>query len=153
MIVYVTDALGNRQALSVQLDGSGNLALGYCDYVLNSAGIAVPVSPSNPMPVTAPSSIPVTLGGNPVSDGSGAIVAGEEAQTLFSGITPVNGYQISNNSQQTLWFCDVGTATDGGGSVPLLPNETYVTPYGYKPPGPVSIFGQATAQAFAARRW
>ena len=87
------------------------------------------------------------------TDGSGTVVAGGTAQTLFAGVVPINGYLIANNSLATIYVSDVGPATSGGASIPIAAGAVFVTPSGYKPAGPVSIFSASTGETFAARRW
>ncbi|MGC2204011.1 MAG: hypothetical protein WA633_28185, partial [Stellaceae bacterium] len=63
------------------------------------------------------------------------------------------GYLIANNSSAILYVSDVGAANAGGTSIPIAPGAVFITPSGYRPAGAVSIYGGATGQAFAARRW
>ena len=80
--------------------------------------------------------------------------SGGNAQTLFGGAVPANGFLVQNNSSAALWVCDTGAASNGGASLQLAANGgIFATPSGYKPAGPVSLFGGTTGQAFAARRW
>ncbi len=109
-------------------------------------GVATPVTASHPMPV-------INTAGAQAIDGSGSITAGGDAQLLFGGAVPVNGYLIANNSAGTLTHSDVGTASAGGASIPIAPGAEWRTPSGYRASGPVSIFGAVTNQQFAARRW
>jgi hypothetical protein len=87
------------------------------------------------------------------TDGSATVVAGGTAQTLFAGVVPINGYLVANNSSATIYVSDVGPATSGGASIPIAAGAVFVTPSGYKPAGPVSIFSASTGATFAARRW
>ncbi|HJU18985.1 MAG TPA: hypothetical protein VJ770_21225, partial [Stellaceae bacterium] len=87
------------------------------------------------------------------ADGSAMIAAGGTAQLLFGGVVPATGYLVCNTSSAALWISDVGTASAGGSSIQIAAGAIWATPSGYKPPGAVSIFGAATGQAFAARRW
>ena len=49
---------------------------------------------------------------------------------------------------------DVGAASNSGASIQIAANGgVFATPSGYKPAGPVSLYGATTGQAFAARRW
>ena len=145
MTLLVKDANTQTQPLSTQIDVAGNLvAVHVPASVIN--GIATPVSADAPLPVEV-------AAGSPAVDGSGTIISGGVAQTLFGGVTPTNGFLVANNSSQTLYLCDVGVATPGGASVPVPQGTVYTTPPGYKPGGPVSIVGATTGDAFAARRW
>jgi len=129
MTLLVKDANTSVQSLATVTDGNGNLV------------------PANPLPV-------VNTAGNAASDGSGTLAAGGSAQTLFGGAVPANGYLVQNNSAAALWISDTGAASNGGASIQLMPNGgIFMTPSGYKPAGPVSLFGATTGQPFAARRW
>jgi hypothetical protein len=145
MTLLVKDANTTIQPLSTQQDAQGSLVPVHVPAAL-SGGVATPVSAGAPLPV-------VNTAGAAALDGSGTIVVGGVAQTLFGGLTPVNGYLLANTSSATLYLCDVGTATGGGASIPVAPGAVFMTPTGYKPPGPVSLYGGTTGQAFAARRW
>ncbi len=144
--LVVKDANQATQNLAAHTDPAGNLAVWHASASLDSTGAAVVTSPSRPLPV-------INTAGSVAVDGSSSVISGGSAQLLFGGTTPVNGYLISNNSAGTLTNCDVGTASSGGASIPIAPGETYVTPPGYKPAGPVSLWGGTTSQVFAARRW
>jgi hypothetical protein len=143
--LLVKDANTTTQALSTGLDSTGNLVPVHAPAAI-VAGIATPVSTSTPLPVT-------NTAGSAASDGSGAVGTGGIAQTLFGGIIPANGWLVANNSAATLYVSDVGAATSGGASIPVAPAAVFATPSGYKPAGPVSLYGAATGQAYAARRW
>ena len=56
-------------------------------------------------------------------DGSGAVRPAGSAQTVFGGVTPVNGWLVANNSSATLYVSDVGAATPGGASIPDCPGR------------------------------
>jgi hypothetical protein len=145
MTLLVKDANTQVQSLSTQSDVAGSLV---CLNVPASviAGIAQPNSRSAPLAV-------MNTAGAAAADGSGSIGVGGTAQLLFAGTAPANGYLVANNSSGTLYVSDVGTATAGGASVPIAAGAVFTTPSGYQPPGPVSIYGASTGQAFAARRW
>jgi hypothetical protein len=145
MTLLVKDANTQIQSLSTQSDAAGNLAPVHAEAAL-VGGVVVPVSAANPLPV-------INAAGGAASDGSAAVVTGGTAQTLFGGVTPANGWLVANNSNETLWASDVGAAIAGGAAIPIAPGTVFMTPAGYKPPGPVSLYGGTTGQAFAARRW
>ena len=145
MTLLVKDANTAVQTLSTQQDAQGSLVPVHLPAAL-AGGIATPVSAAAPLPV-------LNTAGGPALDGSATVVTGGVAQTLFGGIAPVNGYLVANTSSATLYVSDVGAATGGGASIPIAPGAVFVTPTGYKPPGPVSLYGGTTGQAFAARRW
>ncbi len=145
MTLLVKDANTQVQSLSTQSDAAGNLASVHVPAAV-AGGVATPVSASAPLPV-------INAAGAAAADGSGSIAAGGAAQTLFGGVTPANGWLVCNNSSAALYVSDVGAASAGGSSIQIAAGATFVTPSGYKPPGPVSIFGATTGQAFAARRW
>src|SRR5204862_8353735 len=115
--------------------------------VPNAQGGASPAGPQNPLPV-------VNAAGSAASDGSGTVASGGNAQTLFGGAVPANGFLVQNNSSAVLWICDTGAASNGGASLQLAANGgIFATLSGYRPAGPVSLYGSTTGQAFAARRW
>jgi len=145
MTLLVKDANTTVQSLSTQSDAQGNLVPVHVPAAV-AGGVATPVSAVAPLPV-------INAAGAPAIDGSGAVVTGGVAQTLFGGITPGNGYLVANISSATLYISDVGAASGGGSSLPIAPGAIFVTPAGYRPPGPVSLYGGTTGQAYAARRW
>ena len=145
MTLLVKDANTTTQPISTQPDVAGNLVPVHAPASV-VGGIATPVGPTTPLPV-------INTGGSAAMDGSATVAAGGTAQTLFAGVVPANGYLIANNSSAILYVSDVGSATSGGGSIPIATGTVFVTPSGYKPPGAVSLWGGATGQAFAARRW
>ena len=99
-------------------------------------------------------SIALRLGvGGTVNDGGGTISVGGTAQYLFSSLTPVSGYLVQNNSAANLYISDTAVATASGINVVIGPGVMWTTPPSYRPPGPVSIYGASSGQAFAARRW
>ena len=147
MTLLVKDANTTVQALSTVTDGNGNLVPLHAPASTNAQGVASPVGPQNPLPV-------VNTAGSAASDGSGTVASGGNAQTLFGGAVPANGFLVQNNSSAALWICDTGAASNGGASLQLAANGgIFATPSGYKPAGPVSLYGGTTGQAFAARRW
>ena len=145
MTLLVKDANTAVQSLSTQTDAQGNLAPVHVPAAV-AGGIATPVGAAAPLPV-------INAAGAPALDGSGAVVTGGVAQTLFGGITPNNGYLVANISSATLYISDVGAASGGGASLPIAPGGIFATPSGYRPSGPVSLYGGTTGQAYAARRW
>lgn len=89
-------------------------------------------------------------------DGSTSITTGGQAQTLFGGLTPTNGYEVINpDPTNDLWVSDTTTAAaNGQGSRRVAANGgAYWTPPGYAPRGPVSIFGAVTGQKITAIKW
>jgi hypothetical protein len=147
MPLLVKDANTSVQSLSTVTDGSGNLVPLHAPAVTNAQGVASPAGPQNPLPV-------VNTAGSAASDGSGTVASGGNAQTLFGGAVPANGFLVQNNSSAVLWISDTGAASNGGASLQLAANGgIFATPSGYKPAGPVSLYGGTTGQAFAARRW
>jgi hypothetical protein len=147
MTLLVKDANTTVQSLSTVVDGNGSLVPLHAPAAANAQGVASPVGPQNPLPV-------VNTAGSAASDGSGTVATGGSAQTLFGGAVPANGFLVQNNSTAALWICDTGAASNGGASLQLAANGgIFATPSGYKPAGPVSLYGGTTGQAFAARRW
>jgi hypothetical protein len=143
--LLVKDANTTTQPLSTGLDSSGNLVPMHAPASIIS-GVATPVSVAAPLPV-------INTAGSAAIDGSGTISSGGTAQTLFGGVAPVDGWLVANNSSITLYVSDVGIATSGGASIPIVAGMVFATPSGYKPAGPVSLYGATTGQTFAARRW
>jgi hypothetical protein len=145
LTLFVKDANTTAQPISTQTDVAGNLVPVHAPAVV-AGGVAMPVSPTTPLPV-------INTGGAAAIDGSGSVAMGGTAQTLFGGIVPVNGFLVANNSSATLYVSDVGAASVGGASIPIGAGAVFMTPSGYRSSGPVSLYGATTAQAFAARRW
>jgi hypothetical protein len=144
MTLLVKDANTTTQPISTQADSAGNLVPLNAPAVV-VGGVAAPVASGNPLPV-------INAAGAVAVDGSGTIAAGASAQILFA-VAPVNGFMVANNSSATLFVSDVGTASQTGTSFPIAAGAIFMTPSGYKPAGPVSIYGGTTGQAFSARRW
>jgi len=147
MTLLVKDANNTVQSLSTVTDSNGNLVPLHAAAVTNGQGVAAPVGPQNPLPV-------VNIAAGAASDGSGTVATGGSAQTLFGGALPATGFLVQNNSSAALWISDVGAASAGGASIQLAADGgLFVTPPGYKPAGPVSLYGSTTGQSFTARRW
>ncbi|MGH7111148.1 MAG: hypothetical protein ACREFK_12070 [Stellaceae bacterium] len=145
MPLLVKDANTAVQSLSTQTDAAANLVPMHVPAAL-AGGIAAPVSAAAPLPV-------VNAAGAPAQDGSGMIAAGGTAQQLFGGVTPATGFLVCNNSAAALYVSDVGLAAPGGSSIQMAPGATFATPAGYRPAGPVWLYGGTSGQGFAARRW
>jgi len=144
--VPLKDANQSQFLVATTPDAGGNLSFLRTVASVDANGVASATAAAHPLPV-------INAAGAPATDGSSSITAGGAAQLVFGGTVPVNGYLIANNSASNLYFSDVGTASSGGNSIPLSPGAVWSTPDGYKPPGPVSIFGAVSSQGFAARRW
>ncbi len=145
MTLLVKDANTTTQSISTQTDAAGNLVPVHVPATI-VGGLAAPVGPTTPLPV-------INASGSVAIDGSGTVVTGGTAQMLFAGVVPVNGYLVANNSSATLYVSDVGIANVGGASIPIAAGAVFMTPSGYKPAGAVSLYGAATGQGLAARRW
>ena len=145
MTLLVKDANTTTQSISTQTDVAGNLVPVHAPAAI-AGGVATPVGPTAPLPV-------INVAGSAAIDGSGTIVTGGMAQPLFAAVVPVNGFLVANNSSATLYVSDVGAASAGGGSIPIAPGAVFMTPSGYKPAGPISLYASSTGQSFAARRW
>jgi hypothetical protein len=143
--LLIKDANTTTQPLSTGFDSSGNIVPVHTPAAI-VAGIATPVSVAAPLPV-------INTAASAAIDGSGTVNAAGAAQTLFGGTVPVDGWLVANNSASTIYVSDVGAATPGGASIPIAPGAVFATPSGYKPAGPVSLYGTTAGQAFAARRW
>jgi len=147
MTLFVKDANTAVQSLATAVDVNGNLVPLHAPAATNVQGVAAAVGPQNPLPV-------INAGGAVASDGSGTVTTGGNAQSVFGGIVPVNGFLVQNNSSAALWISDVGVAAAGGASLLIAADGgIFATPSGYKPGGAVSLFGATAGQAFAARRW
>jgi hypothetical protein len=96
-------------------------------------------------------------------DGSMTIPQNGVAVALFNGVTPPNGFMVQINSVGSNVLCNVSDSLPavaqsvgfliGGVFVQTpLPN-TFVTPPGYKPIGPVTISCNSTNTSIAARGW
>jgi hypothetical protein len=145
LTLLVKDANTATQSISTQSDVAGNLVPMHTPASV-IGGIATPTSATAPLPV-------INAAGAPATDGSGTVVIGGIAQILFAGVIPANGYLVANNSSATLYVSDVAPASVGGSSIPIPMGGVFTTPSGYKPAGAVSLYGGATGQTFAARRW
>jgi hypothetical protein len=122
-----------------------NVAIGTVPHRQNADGSVSPISAGTPMPV----------GGNPATDGSTTITAGGTAQNLFSGVTPPNGWSVSNpDSSEDLWVSDATmAAANGQGSIRVAAGFVYETPVGRKPAGAVSVIGATTGHKITASYW
>ena len=103
-----------------------------------------------------PPPVPVTVTGSVGIDGSGVIQKANTPQVLFNGKTPSHGFQIY--AQQELWYTDFGTPNNlnnlsSPSWIAIQPGGYYTTPLGYRPPGPVYIYGGSDQEPFAARMW
>jgi hypothetical protein len=145
MTLNVKDAYSVVQPISTQADAAGNLAPVHVPASV-IGGVATPVSTANPLPVEI-------AAGSPAVVGDSTIVSATSAQTLFSGVTPVNGFSICNNCASAMWCSDGGTAGNAVGFYIAASGGIYTTPPGYKPVGPVSVYGGTNGGNFAARRW
>lgn len=145
MTLLVKDANTTVQPISTQSDAAANLSpMNTLATVV--AGIATPVSATNPVPVEPVAGAVAVIGDT-------TIVSNTVAQTLFSGVTPTNGYTVCNNCASALWVSDGGTAGNAVGFYVPASGGVYTTPPGYKPAGAVSIYGGTNSGNVAARRW
>ena len=87
MTLLVKDANTTIQPISTQTDVAGNLVPVHVPAAV-VGGIAIPVGPTAPLPV-------INTSGAAATDGSGTVVAGGTAQTLFAGVVPINGYIVA----------------------------------------------------------
>lgn len=151
MTLLVKDANTVTQPISTQTDVQGNLVpVNVPASVVGT--VATPVSAAAPLPV-------INAAGSIAVDGSGTVTSQSVAQTLFGGVVPTNGYMVCNNcATGTMWVIDGTTAANNVGfamnaSQSVVAGSIFITPSGYKPIGPVSIYGGATSGNFTARRW
>jgi hypothetical protein len=91
-------------------------------------------------------------------DGS-KVVPSQTSTTLFNGAIPPNGFMVLGNPNGTCFLNDNGPASGAGDVVAgggfagfQLTTAVFVTPPGYKPIGPVSIWCTAAGYV-AARAW
>jgi hypothetical protein len=91
LTLLIKDANTTTQSISTQADMGGNLVPVHAPAAI-AAGIATPVGPTAPLPV-------INTAGAAAIDGSGTVVTGGTAQTLFAGVVPGNGYLVANNSR------------------------------------------------------
>ncbi len=148
MTLVVKDANTTPQPLGTLPTAAGELAVVHTQ-AASVNGVATPVSIANPLPI-------MLSGGSPALDGSGTIISGLTAQNVFGGNIPANGYIVYNlnpTGGRTLYISDVGVASATGSSFPIPPQGYFITPLGYRPSSPVSIFGTTTADPYSARRW
>lgn len=89
-------------------------------------------------------------------DCSTTITTGGTAQFICGSTKPPSGFAIYNPDQSgDLWVSDSMIATPNReGSIRVPANGGgYETPPGYKPLGPISIYGATTGQPITAKRW
>lgn len=92
---------------------------------------------------------------NSATVGDGTITTGGAAQSLFSGIAPVNGWKVANpHPTADLWVADNGVPAAANTYYRVFANGgQYSTENGEKPVGVLTIIGAVTGQSFVARRW
>jgi hypothetical protein len=130
-----------------------------------------PVAGQSPALVTPSNPFPVEEQGGQGVDGSIRIDSGAAPQLLFGGRVPPHGFFVCVGSAYNGAFLvinDAGTATTGTDNFSSIwlnvpPDTTtppqhpcYVTPPGYRPPGPVSVVAGIPAGFFmlvSARMW
>jgi len=81
----------------------------------------------------------VVIAPSTATDGSVAVQA-NVSTTLFGGITPPNGFIVQLLSGGSCYVNDNGAAAFLTGFNVINNGSPFVTPLGYKPMGPVSIF-------------
>lgn len=83
------------------------------------------------------------------------LTTAQVAQTTFGGSIPVNGYEVINTHPTEILYIAENSEAEVGGkwSIPIKPLESYRTPQGYKPTGPVSINAFTTDHPFIARSY
>ncbi len=144
MALAIKDAFQATQTLSTEADAQANLVPVHAP-ASTVAGVSTPVGPTAPLPV-------INTAGALAVDGSATITSATVAQTLFAGVVPTNGFLICNNCASVLFVSDTRTAGPDIG-VQVAVGATYTTPTGYKPAGPVSVYGGTTSGNFDARKW
>lgn len=135
---------------------------GYTGY--NSGGNLVGVSSANPMPVTDASVVaaiqaaalttPLAITGTTTTAAQVTVTTGGTAQNLFSGVAPVNGYEVCDpNATGDLWLSETTTAAANAGYRVQANGGCYDSPTGSKPGGVVSVFGATTAMKITVKSW
>lgn len=86
---------------------------------------------------------------------AGTIASGGSSKQLFSGVAPVNGFEIINTSlTEILYFSESGSVSVGGAtSTPINTASKYVSPLGYKPTGAISVVAATTGHGYVGRSW
>jgi hypothetical protein len=93
-------------------------------------------------------------------DGSTTITCNTSTM-LFGGAVPPNGFMVQTQPSGVIWINDNGPAGISQGFAALdyrygVSESTFITPSGYKPMGPVSVFctgNPGTTQYVPARAW
>jgi hypothetical protein len=152
---YVAGDVGK----TVTLTGGVNATPGQVTIAVVSGGAVTSVTLANPGVYSSTSGTGGTTGGGTTGAGLTLWLGfAPIAQTLFSGVAPVNGWKIVNpNASGDIWASDNGATPTangassyrcaaGGGACKTEPGE--------RPPGsPVQILGAAIGAPFVARRW
>jgi hypothetical protein len=101
---------------------------------------------------------PQTRTGSGSIDGRTTLACGTSTM-LFGGAVPPNGFMVQSTNGQPLIVNDNGPANFNEGFLlnsasGSLNNNVFITPSGYKPMGPVSLFCGGTGTVYvAARAW
>ena len=90
------------------------------------------------------------------SDGSGTVVSGGTAQTLFSGVVPTNGFTVHNpDASEDLWISMTNTVTANGQGAIIVAQGggSYTTPSGLKPAQAITLVATTSGHKFTAIKW
>ena len=86
-----------------------------------------------------------------LTDASGTITAGGTRQQVLPANRKRIYLLIANLSTDTLYINFDGLASTGAGSIPLLPDGTYVAETSFCPTGAVDIYGATTGDKFTVK--
>lgn len=96
----------------------------------------------------------VTLPAATLTDRSGTITSGGDAQQLAAANASRHGFMMQNTSIGELWINELGgTASAASPSIRISAGQLYESPLGATSVLAISIFGATTAQTFTAREW
>jgi hypothetical protein len=84
---------------------------------------------------------------------SGTIAVGGVAQNFALSRSTRKGFEIRNTSNKTLWINDLGQATMDNNSLPIKPDEYFVSFGGEVSTTTISIIGEDAGMTFFGREW
>ena len=97
----------------------------------------------------------VTPAAATLTDRSGTVATGGQAQQLAAANPARKGWRLQNTSTGDLWFNDTGgvASVGGAGCFRLTSLGYYESPAGGASQTAINIFGATTAQSFSASEW
>ena len=110
----------------------------------------LPASLGAKAPTASLSTVPAV---GTLTNRSGTITTGGAAQQVAASNSSRIGFSLQNLSTGDLWFTTLGTAAAAQPSIKLASGAYFEAPAGYGGTGAISIYGDTTGQAFAAREW